>query len=420
MIGLMSAAADADRREKRRRTSLALSRMTGARYLGVLFVTPVASQFAQHLLPATPIAGSQSLGVVLAFIGTSIAAVLWLLYVPKRSWPPLFELFLGGLLVAWMMAMWAAALHGDPFNPTAILVPVALVMIWLKRPRPRDVWLAGDAFAWSVIAVAVAAQALDWLGFRELRYDFWNRLPVITELIGPIGRWEGPFGNSNLAGPIGAFLLAYGLFRFGLQRWTFVTVGSLIVFLSDSRTAYFAVFVALLVAVLYRPRIGRLHITRRVRLFLLLGFIAAFVALIILLDPTLNNRTAVWSTFWTLWSSSPVIGVGGEGILEAIQGDALLGGWATHGHNILIDPLARVGLLGLAPLMVALIAAFLLTVREASHGKQAALVVLACFLASGVTEDLVDWRYLGYQAVPLLLASMLSVGTKYGREWLPR
>ena len=30
------------------------------------------------------------------------------------------------------------------------------------------------------------------------------------------------------------------------------------------------------------------------------------------------------------------------------------------------------------------------------------------FVAAGVTEDLIDWRYLGIHYVPLLLCSMLA------------
>ena len=138
--------------------------------------------------------------------------------------------------------------------------------------------------------------------------------------------------------------------------------------------------------------------------------VGAFVALVVALDPTVNGRTTVWSLFWNLFSSSPFVGVGGEGITSSIQGNGLLDGWATHGHNILIDPLARFGLFGVAVLLVAVSSALVLTFRAAKAKQQSGLVLLACFLAVGVTEDVVDWRYLGIQALPLLLAAMLGVG----------
>ena len=391
------------------RALLSVLRASGTPYLVALFVTPVVSQFAQYVSPGVAVVGAQPLGVVLAFTGTSAALALWFLYTPQKSWPPLFQVFIGALVLAWLFAVLSTAFHRDALNLAAILVPVSLLMVWLKRPHACDVWRAGDAFAWSVIFVAVTAQVLDWLGLRQLRFDFWNRLPLIDQVIGPIGRWEGPFGNSNLAGPIGAFLFAYGLYRYGVNRWAMVIAGGVIVFLSDSRTGYLGLLVALFVAALYRPRLRNFHMTRTARAIALGLAPLAFVALIVLLDPTINNRTPVWAMFWNLWWSNPLVGVGGEGITNAIQGDGLLDGWATHGHNILIDPLARAGLLGLLPLLVVLVSALVLTLRAAELGKPAGLVVLACFLASGITEDVVDWRYLGLQAFPLLLAATLGV-----------
>ena len=389
---------------------------SGAPYLVVLFVTAVVTHFAQYIFPGIAVVSGQPLSVVLAFVGTSVALVLWLLYAPQQFWPALFQVFIGALVLAWVFAVIAAAFHRDAFNLVASLVPVSLVMVWFKRPHARDVWRAGDAFAWSIIFVAVAAQMLDWLGIRELRYDFWNRLPLIDQIIGPIGRWEGPFGNSNLAGPIGAFLVAYGMYRYGWSRWAMVITGGVIVFLSDSRTGYLGLLVALFVAALYRPRIGRVQMNGISRAIALAVAAVAFVALIVLLDPTINNRIPVWATFWNLWWSSPLVGVGGDGIANAIQGDGLLGGWATHGHNIFVDPLARSGLLGLLPLLIALLSALILTLRAAEVGRQAGLVVLACFLAIGITEDVVDWRYLGIQVFPLLLAAMLGVGATLQRK----
>lgn len=389
---------------------------SGAPYLTALFVTPAITQFTQYLFPGRSVLGAQSFSTVLALLGTSISVALWFLYRPRWPWPILFQIFMGALLAVWVFAVVMANIHGDAFNLTALLAPLFLLMVWLKRPQSRDVWRAGDAFAWSLIAMAVAAQLLDWMGLRELRYDFWNRLPFIDQIIGPIGRWEGPFGSSNLAGPIGAFLVAYGLFRCGWSRWAMVFAGGAIVFMSDSRTGYLGVLAALFVATIFRPRIGRYQMTGVRRVVLFAVAVGAFVAFAVALDPTVNGRTTVWSLFWNLFSSSPFVGVGGEGITNAIQGDGFLDGWATHGHNILIDPLARFGVFGVAALLVALISALCLTFRTAKAGQSVGLVLFACFLAVGTTEDVVDWRYLGFNALPLVLAAMLGVAARYERE----
>jgi len=387
-------------------------RESGAPYLVALFVTPVVAQFAQYVLPGVAVIGAQAVSVVLAFIGTSVALALWFAYTPQQSWPRLFQIFIGALVFAWLFAVGTTTFHRDAFNLAAILVPVSLFMVWLKRPHARDVWRAGDAFAWSIISIAVAAHVLDWLGLRELRYDFWNRLPVVDQVIGPIGRWEGPFGSSNLAGPIGVFLVAYGLYRYGLSRWAMVITGGVIIFLSDSRTGYLGLVVALAVATMCRTSIGPIRITQVVRGVALGLLVSAIFITIVGVDPSLNNRTPVWATFWNLWTSSPWVGVGENGISSAIRGDQLLEGWATHGHNLIIDPLARSGLLGLLPILAALTSAIVLTLRKAKQGRPAGLVILAGFSAVGITEDVVDWKYCSIYTLPLLLAVMLSSNLK--------
>ena len=46
--------------------------------------------------------------------------------------------------------------------------------------------------------------------------------------------------------------------------------------------------------------------------------------------------------------------------------------------------------------------------RDPKSGRGAALSILVIFIAAGVTEDLIDWRYLRNGYVPLLLCSMLT------------
>lgn len=381
---------------------------SGAFYLTALFVTPAVAQFTQYLFPGRSIFGAQPVSVIFALLGTCTALALWFPYRSRLPWPFLFHVFMGASLVTWVSVVIIANFHRDLFNLTALLVPPILLMIWLKRPESRDVWRAGDALAWSLIAIAVAAQLLDWMGLRELRYDFWNRLPVIDQIIGPIGRWEGPFGNSNLAGPIGAFLVAYGLFRYGFSRWVMVITGGVVVFLSDSRTGYLGLVAALLVAAVYQQHIGPLRMTRTIRIAMTAILVLTVLMSIVVLDPTLNGRTDLWALFFELWWASPLAGVGEVGISEATR-ETFLDGWGTHGHNILMDPLARSGIVGMGALIVALVSALALTIRAAQKGSQVGLALLVCFLTVGISEDVVDWRYLGVQALPLVVAVVLGV-----------
>ena len=100
-------------------------------------------------------------------------------------------------------------------------------------------------------------------------------------------------------------------------------------------------------------------------------------------------------------------GVGESGISGQIASGALPG-WATHGHSLVLDPLGRVGLLGTIPIASAVIAALVIAWVSGRRGLVVSAAILATFLASGISEDLIDWRYAGVQFVPFLLAGLLG------------
>jgi O-antigen ligase len=143
------------------------------------------------------------------------------------------------------------------------------------------------------------------------------------------------------------------------------------------------------------------------------GVVSAFVTYVIRVDPSFNGRTPVWSEFLRLWKSSPLAGVGESGISDQIAAGTLPG-WATHGHNLVLDPLGRVGLIGTIPIVSAVIAGLVIAWASGRRGLVVSAAILATFLASGISEDLIDWRYAGVQFVPFLLAGLL------GATWIRR
>lgn len=385
-------------------------RSSGAPYLSVLVVTPMAGQFVHFLQPSTPVLKGQPAAVLVEFALVAIAVLLWWPYRPRTRWPAAFHVFMAALMTTWAVAMGLAVAHEDNFDLTSLLVPVFLLLIWVKKPSLADAWRAADAFAWAVVLSAVLAQTLSWLGWHELHREGWNRLPLLGELIGPIGRWEGPFGNVNLAGPIGAFLFAYGLYRRGATRVVFIVGGLAIVFFSDSRMSMLAIAATLVLALLFVDQLGSWRPPLILKVLAPLALAGIVAGYLVLVDPTVNGRTDIWSEFVSLWTSSKWTGVGATGIADAI-GAGDLPGWANHGHSLVLDPLGRVGLAGFVPLLTALTAGVVLAITAARAGTAAGLVVLTGFLASGITEDLADWRYVSYQVVPLVMAVILAASS---------
>ena len=386
-------------------------RRSGAPYLSALFASVVVAQFAQYLWPTAIVLKGQPAGVVAQFVGFGIAVVLWWLYRPTDSWPRAFAWLVGAWASLWGVTVGLSVLHGDLFNLTAILVLPSLAMIWLKKPSLPAIFTSGDSFTLALVLVALASQFLDFAGIKELHYEGWNRWPLLTDITGPIGRWEGPFGNVNYAGPIGAFLVVWGLLRSDWRRALFVLAGAIIILMSDSRTSMLSCAVGIAVLIAVAPRLGAFRTPLLLRVAAPAAVALAFLGYVLVIDPTLNLRTPVWEVFLSQWRTSPVSGVGASGIQSAIDAGTLQS-WANHGHNLLIDPLMRYGLLAVAALVAVMIFSVVIATKVARLGLAASAVLVATCLADGISEDLVDWRYLGVQAVPLLLAGLL------GAAWL--
>jgi len=401
-------------------------RDSGAPYLATLFTTVVLAQLAQYLWPTQVILKGQPASVVVSFVGYGVAFVLWCLYRPRDCWPPVFAWLLGAWALLWAVTVGLSVHHRDLFTLTALLVPAGLGMIWLKKPSLGATFRAGDAFALGLIAIAVASQALDVVGIRASNFEGWSRIPGQTQVVefayrhfgsllgdytGPLARWMGPFGNVNYAGPIGAFLLVYGLLRNGWRRVLFIAAGALIVVGSDSRTSILSCAAGAAAFIALSPNLGSIRTPVWLRIAAPTSVAVAFVGYITVIDPTLNQRTPVWEVFFATWQSSPVIGVGSSGLQTVIDGGSLQA-WANHGHNIFIDPLARYGIVGVLAVMAVIIASGVIATQAARAGLAASAVLFVTCLAGGFSEDLVDWRYLGVQAVPLMLAGLL------GAAWL--
>lgn len=389
---------------------MTLLRKSGAPYLSTLYVAVVATLGAHYLVPHEAILKGQSVSVLTAYLAVAVALLLWVPLKTDSNWPLAFHWFMASLTVTWLGVIGMSIWRGDMFDLTALLVPVILIMIWVKRPSRADALLAADAFAWALVAVAMIAQLLHVTGIHELRFESWIRWPLLGDLLPPIQRWEGPFGNVNAAGPIGAFLLVYGLFRGRLVRLVLVTAGAMIIVASNSRTSLLACGVGLVVALLVVPSIGRFRVSGWLKAVAALGLIVMAAGYVLLIDPSLNGRMRVWGDLLGAWADHPFWGLGGTGVSQEIS-RGTVAAVATHGHSLYIDALARYGILGIVVIGSALCAALVLGISAARGGSPVSIAVVAVVMSSGLSEDLIDWRYLGYQAIPLVAACVVAASS---------
>ena len=167
-------------------------------------------------------------------------------------------------------------------------------MIWLKKRSLPATFAAGGVFAFCLIGIAVASQLLDWAAIKALHYEGWSRWPLLTDITGPIGRWEGPLGNVNYGGPVGVFFIVFGLLRHSWRRALFVVAGAVIIFMSDSRSAVFSCAVGIAAFIAVAPRLGHPLTPSWLRLAAPTAVAVTFTGYFVAIDQTLNPRTPVW------------------------------------------------------------------------------------------------------------------------------
>jgi len=229
----------------------------------------------------------------------------------------------------------------------------------------------------------------------------------MTDLFGVTYRWEGPFANVNYAGPVGVFLLIYGLSRNSFTRFVFVVSGILIMLASEARTSFVAASVGVGVIFLLTPRIGRFAVPIWIRISLGAAGLAAVILALVGPDADLNSRTPLWQTYFILWRESPIAGIGESGINQGIT-EGYIPGWASHAHSIYLDSLVRYGITGLVLLTFTLVVASWICLRAAVAGYPFGAAIFFAFVVGGATETIIDWRYFSVQGMVLVSAVLLS------------
>lgn len=409
-------------------------RASGA-YLIALALTPVLTAMAHHIWPTEPTFRGQPPAVFVACVGLIVAIALWATgrpawhHPPAVRWSPVARAVLIAFAVLWAVTLGLSLLHGDLFDVTAFVPPVVLAMLWFEPPTRVAALRALDAWGLGIVVIAITAMALDFAGLRIIAPQGVIRWPLeliglfgmdpaatvpveqinaCTICYGYVGRWEGPFGNVNIAGPIGATVLMLGLLRFGWRRWVMAVSGAIIVVLSDSRTALIAIAFACLAWVLSAHTIGAWRVRTWSRWVALAIAAVVAVGYVGIIDRNLNLRTEVWGAFVRAWPASPWLGVGQSGI-DRMVSEGALPGWATHGHSMLIDALLRYGLLGMVLTLVTLALLVSVAVRAARRREVLPIVLISAAIGAGLTEDLMDWRYWSIAIAPVLLAGLVAL-----------
>ena len=144
-------------------------------YLSLLLVSPVLYQFG---IVSTTTAGSRlpGRGPVLLLVAELAALVAWLLTHRDREWDLLTKAWFASVLLLWIYLVVVEATGGDLTNRDALIIPITVIMLWIKPPGRRDTWVAADVFAWSIVVASAVALALEAHGRHSLLVSDHRRL----------------------------------------------------------------------------------------------------------------------------------------------------------------------------------------------------------------------------------------------------
>lgn len=377
----------------------------GKYYLLVIISGSIAASLFNFLWPMTPIFKGQGAEILIPFLFLALGFGLWLMYVTDLSWPKITKIFLVLLLAYWLYVRILDSVQNDGVNYTVLILPIVICMIYLKPITTKTTLFTLDGLSILIIAISIVAQIVVKLDWVIPRTEFPHRLPFFP-MLGFDSRWEGVFGNVNYSGPVGAFLLVYGVGRGRLRGAIIATAGLVFLLASESRGAMVAAYIGCLIIVIFKPSWEKWKLSLSVRLsvgsvLILIPLLASFVS-----DPTGNGRLTVWKDFISVWPNAPIFGVGERQITNYID-EGQLSFFSTHGHNIFIQSLVTQGIIGAVLISSVLLVGFVAVCRGVGTIRSLAIALLITMLLCNLDEDLFDGKYLTLTFIPILLAVIL-------------
>ena len=383
-----------------------------ALYLWVLFLIPATSRFGHYLAPNEPVFKGHDYGILSALFLTLVAAALWIPYSRHGSWPKSVVAFFVIAAIAWAYQVVRIQLDDSLFNLTVVVVPVALLLVALKRTAHKELWIGLWLLGYSLLAISFASLVFGTTGFLPDGFEVSDGGGSRFGLLADIGltRWGGPFGSVNYAAPIGGLLVVIGIAGHRRLGLPLIVGGLAILVLSQGRTALFAMIAAVTVQILWSQRLASYRHIKRLRVMVVSVFIVGTLSYILILDPTLSYRTYLWSDYAAMFDDSPLFGVGDSGIRAHVAEQAQVPGSLLHdhAHSVILDAYVRFGavlaIFGITLYVLALRA----SIRAVSRVGSTPLALVVFVIVAGVTETIYAWAHWSVYLVALTWAVMVS------------
>jgi len=390
-------------------------------YLATVAIGVLVARFSAYIFRDGPLIKAQPPEIYINYLFFGLAFVLWLLY--RGSWSRARVLNLVYLLtlIFWIIRTLLTYVHDNNFSHLIWLVPLFLLMLYLKAPTWKELWTALLIMATTMAVMMLAAYVLELLDYvqpfpkNDSRIEFETSsywLPL-EGLFGQNGRWTGPFGHNRTA-LVAAFVLIISLARWTKWSWFLVPAGIFFTLLTSVRGPILALIAGLAILVLFSnlPLIRRVPMAVR---WVLLGSGVGLIGVFYVLTGTgLTGRDEIWSGYINQGETSPITGVG--------QYDLDIGNDGTidflDAHNIFVDEFARNGFLGLAGLLLVIGLSLWLMLKTANRGFAGSLAVMVTYLVASSSDIHADLIHMSFIVVLVLVATACA-GTFINEELKP-
>lgn len=396
---------------------LAINPTRQALYLWVVYSVPAAITIGHAFAPGQPAFKGHDWGIILGLVLGAISVLLWLPYRRDARWPKISLLLIAMAICVWSFEIARTQYDQSLFALTALLTPVFLLLILLKRAGQEDIRHALISLAYSLAVIALINLPFGALGLMPSGFEGADsavcRTPIVCDITGNLDRWAGPFGSVNYAAPIGGLLIVLGFILKRPHAFFLSGTGALILILSQGRSAVLAVVAGLAILWLWGPRVRSSAHPLRIRMSIIALLLGLFLIAVVVFDPTLNGRTVIWGQFLELWMTSPWIGTGDSGIQAYAESRPGLLTF-SHAHSVYLDLFVRWGP-GVALLAITLFALTLIvTWRAIPRVGSGPLAITTFVIVAGLVETIHDWSYWTPYLAALVWAMMAAAPSVSG------
>lgn len=400
----------------------AVCRESATPYLTTLIVSAVLGLWAGYLWPGQPLLKGQSAAVIIPLVGFALSVGLWVAVRRRRPVQGVTRWFIVALAIAWVANLAMFRVHQDLFTYGALVFLPVLVMLFRKPPDRSEGESALATLAWTLAGVIVLTRLLEVVGVLQVKsqpegiiaFDEANYWLPVNDLLGIDGRWPGPFGHNGYTAMMAAFIIVIAVATWRRSHWILLIVGVAALLVTSGRASAGAAAAALLVMGMFTKQNPLGRVARRWRIAGGSMLLLAGLGLLLTGRSGLTGRQNIWPAFVDLWTSSPIVGVGTDGI-------ATSGGLTQsfgHAHNLYLDILTRHGLIALIPIMIALAIGVAICVRAAVNGLSGPLAIVLAYLITAITEPRNDWLHPGV-LVLMVITAVMAAGS-FNDGWVTR